>query len=246
MTPRRHITHQAACAWLWITLSLMVWSTLATAEPRAPAATDISDAELEQRLAFIQTRLNRQQPSARYWQYGWTGFYSLSSAGQLLLALDGDDNDEQLYWGVGAVKASGKLAKLLLKPTPAVDSGDSFQALPQANREERLRKLAQGEAMLEANALRADERYTWKRHAMGIAGNLVGGIVIAAFGDSSDALISTLLGLAVGETTIWTEPANARRDLDDYRKQRWTRQAAQRTQWYVLAGPGGATLHVRF
>ena len=190
--------------------------------------------------------MNKQQPGAKYWQYGWTGFYSLSSAGQLLLALDSNDEDDQLYWGVGAVKASGKLAKLLLKPSPAVGSADSFQALPAGNREERLRKLSQGETLLETNAQRAGERFTWKRHAMGIAGNLLGGVVIAAFGDSSDAVISTLLGLAVGETTIWTEPADATRDLEDYRNKRWTRQAAHAGQWRVLASPGGATLHIRF
>jgi hypothetical protein len=219
---------------------------VATAELWVPTATDINDAELEQRLAFIQNRLNKQQPSARYWQYGWTGFYSLSSAGQLVAALDANDKDGQLYWGIGAVKASGKLAKLLLKPSPATDSGDSFQALPASNREERLSKLAHGEALLETNAQRAGERFTWQRHAMGIAGNLVGGLVIAAFGDSSDALLSTLLGLAVGETTIWTEPAQASTDLQDYRKQRWTRQATHGSQWHVQATAGGAALHIRF
>ncbi len=242
----RYVTRHRASIWLSMTLLLAVWPTLAAAELSTPLATEISDAELEQRLAFIQARLNGQQPGASYWQYGWTGFYSLSSAGQLALALDANDNDDQLYWGVGAVKASGKLAKLLLKPSPAVGSGDRFQALPAGNREQRLHKLAQGEALLETNAQRAGERFTWKRHAMGIAGNLVGGLVIAAFGDSSDALISTLLGLAVGETTIWTEPARASRDLDDYRKQRWTRQAAHGSHWHVQATPGGATLHIRF
>jgi hypothetical protein len=218
----------------------------AAAEGRTAADSGISDAELEQRLAFIDARLERLQPAAKTWQYGWTGFYSLSSAGQAIAALESNDKDDQLNYAVGAVKAAGGLAQVLLKPLPTLHSNDRFRALPADNREQRLQKLARGEALLETSAQRAGERFTWRRHAMGIAGNLVGGIVIAAFGDQGDALVSTLVGLAVAEATIWTEPAAAARDLEDYRSGRWSRRAARPGQWRVLASPGGATLQISF
>ncbi len=240
------MTRQWSSVWRPVVLLLVVWPACGAAELSVPPASNLSDAELEQRLTFIETRLNKQQPGAKYWQYGWTGFYSLSSAGQVIAALGSNDNDDQLIYGVGAVKAAGGLAQLLLKPLPAARSGDGFRALPATNREERLHKLARGEALLSSNALRAGERYTWRRHAIGIAGNLLGGVVIATFGDGSDALVSTLVGLAVSEATIWTEPAGAVRDLDDYRNNRWSRQAARAGQWRVLATPGGATLHISF
>jgi hypothetical protein len=211
-----------------------------------PAGPELSDGELDSRLAFIETRLERRQPAAKTWQYGWTGFYALSSAGQLYAALDSNDNDDQLTYTVGAVKAAGGLAQVLLNPLSAAGSGERFRALPAASREERLRKLADGEAMLEANARRAAERYTWKRHAMGIVGNLLGGVVIAAFGEQDDAVTSTLVGLAVSELTIWTEPAAAAEDLEDYRNGRWSAQAARPGEWRVVATPGGAALHIAF
>lgn len=247
MTGTRHDTtgHMASLL-RYITLLLAIGPALAAAEPGTPAMTHISDAELQQRLEFIEARLNRQQPGARYWQYGWSGFYSLSSAGQVVAALDSDDKDDQLNYAVGAVKAAGGLAQLLLKPQPALAGGGEFNALPADTRAQRVQKLAQGEALLETHAQRSAERFTWKRHAMGIAGNLLGGAVIAAFGDSSDALASTLVGLAVSEATIWTEPRQAGRDLEDYRNQRWSGRSAHRTGWQVLPSPGGATLHVRF
>jgi len=45
---------------------------------QAPAQSphDISDSELDQRLKFIETRLDGLNPKASYWQYGWTGFYA--------------------------------------------------------------------------------------------------------------------------------------------------------------------------
>lgn len=240
------MTRRITAPWLPIMLLVAIWPACLSADLLAPPAPDISDTELEQRLAFIETRLQKQQTRAKYWQYGWTGFYSLSSAGQAIAAFDSNDNDDQLSHGVGAAKAAGGLAQLLLKPQPALRNGESFDALPARSREQRLHKLAQGEALLDSHAQRAAERFTWRRHAMGIAGNLLGGAIIAAFGDSSDAVTSTLVGLAVSEATIWTEPAGATRDLDDYRNKKWTGQAARAGQWRVLASPGGATLRISF
>jgi len=219
---------------------------VASAEVGAPLATEISDAELEQRLAFIEARLNSQQRSVKYWRNGWTGFYSLSSSGQAVAALAANDTDGQVYWGVGAVKAAGGLAQILLKPPSALNSGASFRALPAQSREQRLAKLQQGEALLKTNADETGQRYTWRRRAVGTIGNLVGGVVIAAFGETGAAVLSTLLGLGVHEATIWTQPADAARDLKDYRNGRWAGQAARSNRWRVVASPGGATLHIRF
>lgn len=231
---------------LGIALLLAALPPLASAELWPPLATEISDAELEQRLSFIEKRLNSQQRRVRYWRNGWTGFYSLSSSAQAVAALAAGDSDGQVYWGVGAVKAAGGLAQLMLKPPSAIHSGDSFGALPAQSHAQRLAKLQQGEALLQTNADEAGGRYTWKRRAIGTIGNLVGGVVIAAVGENGAAVLSTLLGLGIHEATIWTQPADAAQDLEDYRNERWTGQAAQRRQWYVQATPGGATLHVRF
>ncbi|MGD2075667.1 MAG: hypothetical protein PVG38_12225 [Gammaproteobacteria bacterium] len=232
--------------WAPVLLLLTICPAHAEDEAWIAASREITDTELDQRLAFIETRLNRQQRNADYWRNGWTGFYSLSSAGQSVAAFAANDSDGQVYWGVGAVKAAGGLAQVLLKPLAAVESGHDFRALPARSRDERLAKLRQGETMLRANAAQATERFTWRRRAIGTIGNLVGGVVIAAFGEDGAAVISTLLGLGVHEATIWTQPAGAAQDLEDYRKERWAGQAARPGRWRIAANPAGVTLHVRF
>jgi hypothetical protein len=218
----------------------------ASGNAQGGSAANMDEAELQQRLAFIQSRLNRQQRNARYWRNGWTGFYFLSSAGQTAAGLAADDNDAQLYWAVGAVKAAGGLAQVQLKPLSAAQGGDSFRALPARTREERLAKLKRGEALLQTNAAQASERFTWKRREIGTTANLIGGVVIAAFGETGAALISTLLGIGVHEATIWTQPGDATQDMEDYRKERWASQAMRTGRWRLTASPGGATLQVRF
>jgi hypothetical protein len=226
-----------------IILILLVWSSCTCGQTRA----QISDAELAQRLAFITTRLAALNPNATYWQYGWTGFYTASTAAQALLAVDeDDDNDEETNYIVGAVKSAGALTQMLIKPLPAVRSFERFDAMPAETRTEQLRKLERGEALLQENADRAMGRYEWKRHLIGIGANLLGGAVIAAFGDSSDALTSTLVGIAVSEANIWTEPSRAIKDLEAYRNEVWTQPRVKAGKWHLVPIQGGAAVQINF
>lgn len=200
---------------------------------------DISESELDQRLRFIETRLAGLNPNASYWQYGWTGFYAATALGQAALAIDEDDSDDELGYIVGAVKSTGGLVQMLLKPLPAVTSHDDFQSMASETRAERLLKLEQGEALLQENAIRAQQRYGFKRHAIGIGVNLLGAAVIAAYGDSSDALPSAAIGIAISEANIWTEPSRAATDLDDYRSQFDGAQKTSVRNWHLVPSRGG-------
>jgi hypothetical protein len=60
----------------------IVWAPLSYGQPPTQLPYDISDSELDQRLKFIETRLVVLNPKASYWQYGWTGFYATTAAGQ--------------------------------------------------------------------------------------------------------------------------------------------------------------------
>ena len=54
---------------------------------------------------------------------------------------------------------------------------------------------------------------------------------IYAFGDSKDALISVLSGIAFSEAQIWTQPWRANSDLTDYRNAFPTTIASRQIQW---------------
>lgn len=224
----------------------IVWAPSSYGQTPAKSLHDISDSELNQRLKFIETHLAGLNPNASYWQYGWTGFYAAAAVGQAVLAIDEDDNDDQTNYIVGAVKSTGGLAQMLIKPLPAMKSLDSFQSMPSQTRAERLLKLEQGEALMYENADRARQRYGWKRHVIGIAANLLGGAVIAAYGDSSDAVTSTVVGIAVSEASIWTEPARAVTDLEDYRDNFRNAQRTGTRKWRLVPMRGGVTLNVSF
>ena len=229
-----------------LVVALFVWSPLTCAEPAGRLPGEISNAELEQRLKFIETRLSRLSPDARTWQYGWTGFHAASIVAQGVLAADANDNDDEVNYIVGAVKSTGALAQLLIKPLPAVQSATLFQALPSLSREERLHKLAQGEALLHENAGRAVTRSGWKRHLIGIGANLLGGVVIAAYGDSSDAVTSTLLGIAASEASIWTEPSRAINDLEDYQHNKWLQRKTSAVSWHIVPLARRVEVNFRF
>lgn len=227
-------------------IMLTVWVPSSFAQESTQPSQDMSESELDQRLRFIETRLAGLNPNASYWQYGWTGFYGVSAVGQVALALDEDDSDDELAYYVGAVKSTGGLVQMLLKPLPAVSSHDNFQSLASQTRAERMLKLEQGEAMLQENAIRAQQRFGVKRHAIGIAANLLGGAVIAAYGDSSDALPSAVLGIAISEATIWSEPSRAATDLDDYRSQFDGAQKTSVRNWQLVPSASSLVLNVAF
>jgi len=227
-------------------LVLFAWSPYTCAEQADRLSAEISNAELEQRLKFIETRLARQSPNAQYWQHGWTGFHAASAAAQAVLAVDADDSDDEINYLVGAVKSTGALAQLLIRPLPAVQSATRFQALPSRSHEDRVHKLAQGEALLHENADRAATRSGWRRHLIGIGANLLGGVAIAAFGDSSDAVTSTLLGIAVSETNIWTEPSRAVNDLEDYQNNKWAQRETSEVSWRVVPLARRVEVNIKF
>jgi hypothetical protein len=227
-------------------IMFIVWAPSSYGQPPTQSLHDISDSELNQRLKFIETRLVGLNPNARRWQYGWTGFYAMTAVGQAVLAIDEDDNDSQTSYIVGAVKSAGGLAQMLIKPLPAVKSFGRFQSMPSQTRAERMLKLEQGEALLHENANRVLQRYGWKRHVIGIATNLLGGAVIAAYGDSTDAVTSTVLGIAVSEAGIWTEPARAVTDLDDYRNNFRDAQRTGARNWRLVPMSGGVALRLSF
>jgi hypothetical protein len=231
---------------LIILVATLVWSAQIRAGQSYPVTGEMSNAELDARLNFIETRIASQRPGARYWQYGWTGFHAASAVGQAILAGNADNSDDEINYLVGAAKSSGALAQMMIKPLPEVQGSIQFNQMPSQTREERVAKLARGESLLRVNAERASSRTSWKRHLIGIGANLLGGGIIAAFGDGSDAITSTLIGITVSEVNIWTEPSRAVNDLEDYRNNRWGAGQNSRVNWQIIPAHNRLMVKVKF
>lgn len=229
-----------------ILAAVLAWPPQIHAGQGEPVTGEMDNAELDARLKFIETRIASQRPGAQYWQYGWTGFHAASAAGQALLAVDASDTDDEINYLVGAAKSTGALAQMMIKPLPVVQGSIQFHEMPSRTRDERIAKLARGESLLRVNAERASSRTSWKRHLTGIGANLLGGGIIAAFGDGSDAITSTLIGITVSEINIWTEPSRAVNDLEDYRNTRWAPGQSSRVNWQVIPAHNRLMVKVKF
>jgi hypothetical protein len=132
---------------------------------------------------------------------------------------------------------------MLLKPLPALRGAEPVLS---PSMEEPGDRLEAAEALLRENARRAEERTSWKRHLIGIAANLMGGAAIVAFGDTSDAVVSTLTGIAISEAAIWSQPKRAMNDLEDYENRFQRRHAIDRRNWQISPILAGAVIIVCF
>ena len=217
----------------------------AAAEP-APPVLALPDAELAARLGFLEERLDAARPTALAWQWGWTGFYSASLALNVGYAIEAEDGDDRVRAIVDATKsgvATLQTLTLLRDPLPANVGAQPMRDVPGDDRAARLERLAVGERQLLASAERAETRYSLRRHLLVLGGNLLGGAAILALGDADDALQSTLIGTAIGEAQIWSQPWRAPGDLRDYRA---TFPDARGISWDLRAKGRGVELVFRF
>ncbi|MGB0944526.1 MAG: hypothetical protein ACPGUE_19115 [Marinomonas sp.] len=179
----------------------------------------MSDAEIDERLNYLEQSINDISSPYAYWQYGWSGLYSVSAISNFSTALDEDDHDEEVLAWVSGLKSSAALAKMLLEPVPLLSEPDVSELANETAQEQRalkLYKLKEYEAQLSSTALRSDERYQWQTHATTIGVNLIAAAAIAAWGDSDDALGSAALGIGMGELAIWTQPTKASQKWQAY------------------------------
>jgi hypothetical protein len=206
----------------------------------------LTEEEITRRLRFVEERLDAGRRHASYWQQGWISFYSISALAQGVFAVSEDNKDDRVNNLVGAVKSTGGALDMFLRPLPGRHGADEIRAAEGNRRERMLHKLLQAENLLQRSAQRAEERTSWKRHLTVLGVNLAAGAVIWGFGDQDDAVVSTAVGIAVGEANIWSQPWRAQSDLQDYQKLFSEIPSKIEVRWDVLPIPGGAVLRVSF
>ena len=224
-------------------LILLMCALPAQADQKPP----LSEADMERRMAFIEERLNEGRTHARYWQYGWSGFFAASAAFQGYKAIESDSSDNEVNHAVGAVKSAAGLTLMLLRPIPAAKGAAPLQDMPATTRDQKEARLEAARDMLNTNARRARARKSWTRHLTGIAVNLIGSAVIASIGDTDDAVISGLTGIAINQANIWSQPSRAIDDLADYQKAFPAVSETNDVSWQLtpIAG-GGLGVTIRF
>ena len=210
---------------------------------RSPSS--LSDSELDARLAFLKERLDAGESYTKYWQWGWTGGYSLGIVIGTAQAIDENTNKRRVNDIVTAVKSVIGTSRLLFFPHPGRSGADSMRAISGSSREAKLQRLADGEELLQRVAKRAEQRTSWKSYAGNIALNAAGGAFIFGFGEDDDAAISMGVGVAVGTAQILSAPKRGIQDLEDY-ETRFGMKTASRVDWRIVPTMGGVALQVTF
>lgn len=210
----------------------------------------LSDQALEARLADAIETLDYGETYADVWWYGWTGFYALGAIIQTVAAStnDHDSDGRTADKVVGAVKAAGGVAGQLLRPSTAADGADPVRALPDRNREDRLRRLMIAEDRLRRRARESDQRYSLLRHGLNVGINVTGALIVwQGFDEKTRAWRSAGVGIAVGEVMLWSQPWWGRSDLEAYDQRNHIRiPPPVDVSWHLVPTTGGAALMVRF
>ena len=191
------------------------------AEPLGAISGDLSslsDADVDLRIRFLEERLDAGRRNAQIWQYGFTGGYSLGAVIGVVQASTDSSSDARARAIVTAVKATIGTARLLLAPHPARHGADAMREVTGESREDRIRRLAAGEGLLQEIVDRTESRWSWKRHAANLALNAAGAAVGWPLGDRDDALIGAALGIVVGEIMTFTMPWRSIDDAKAYRQ----------------------------
>jgi hypothetical protein len=212
--------------------------------PTAATPLDLNDDEIEWRIGFIADRLEASRNHATIWHWSWTAVGAGAMAWQIVEAEEDSDTDDRGRAITEASKAFIGLADLYwLRPMRARHGADELESMAQATHSQKLARLRKAEDILERNAARADDRYSWQVHAVNVILNFAGaGAIWATGGGDSEALVSAFAGIAAAELKFWTEPGQPIHDLSDYKKLTGGLTmsiSSAPSEWRLVAIPGG-------
>jgi len=208
-------------------LSALLAVALTTGDARAAGcaaiaggSTSLERIDAGERLRFVRERLRVDARDARIWAWTWAGIYSALTVGNLAL-LAAHDQDQRRDDYLGAAASFVGLAVLLVSPLKVMRDQRWLE-----------RRLARAPAGVDPCALLADAERLLIRdaaaeafgkgplvHAGAFIFNLGLGLVLGAgFGHWNSAAITSLVGIAISEIQIVSQPNGALRTLQRYRR----------------------------
>ncbi len=239
---------QQAAARRWAATTLLAAAALASS---ATAAAEPSDAEVSQRLNFIETRLQRATFSARLWWSAWYYGYVVVTVGEAGVALGTTNRGLRTDSAVGAAFATLGVLGIGVAPFPPRYAAATLDALPAGTPAERRRKLARGERLLGDSAKAEAGGRTWVAHVAGCGVTLASSLVLAlVYKRITSSIVTLVSGVAITEGQIFTRPTAAIDDLRAYQHGAWSGGApvttGTRSSWTLIAQPGGMGISAAF
>jgi hypothetical protein len=215
------------------------------------AYASLSDSDVQQRITFIQSRLEKTEKWAQAWRYGWIGLYGSLSIVQGGLTFADDD----IHWKedmiVGSITAFiGMCGKLIFPFEPAVAPA-KLRLMPDTTPEERIEKLKRAERLFRICAQQEYDGWAWLTHLLNFSINFTAGMVVwLAFERPwTDGITTFATGYAISLLDIFTQPTNAVRDRREYLKKFGvadTASASDEGEFFFALSPMGFSAGIRF
>jgi hypothetical protein len=198
-----------------VAIVTIAFAALLGSAPAAAQPPERADAEVAQRLAFIETRLERATPGATLWWSAWYYGYVAITVGQAGFALAVKDTGLRTDTAVGAAFSSVGVLGLGVFDFPPRHAAADLRALPANTPDERRRKLAKAERLLAACSSAEIAGRSWIPHVAGVALSLTDGLVLAfAYRRLVSGIVAFVSGVAITEAQVFTRPTAA---IDDWR-----------------------------
>lgn len=210
-----------------------------------------SPAENHRRLAFIQTHLHEDARRARVWTGAWGAGYGALALVQFAATAALPDQLPDLY--VGAISSAGALAALLVVPLDVMEDSHALDALALAHPSEvDCDVLAETERLLVHSAENERAGRSLFMHGANIVYNALSLLVLGLVFDRwASGALNALVGIALGEAQILTQPTGAEETLRRYRSGEWdaagaTPRPAWNVQVAVASSRTGLQLRISF
>lgn len=227
--------------------ALIALLALSVAVPgRAQTALDepgLSDAAIEQRLRFLEDRLEGPKTHARVWWYSWLTINAGSMVGLGTAAALTDNDGDRVKNIVKAVTSGIGLSYMLATPLQARLGASPVADMPERTRAQKLAKLRAAEHQLRHNAKRAERRWGLLEHVGNAALNVAAGTATALASKPEEGVDVAVTGFLGGLVFLLTQPSKPAKDWKDY--QNLGRPKTTRVDVFVNPLPGGGSLNVR-
>lgn len=218
---RRRLLVQA----LVLVLTLEALPSTSSAQDPARCIDRLSDAQIEHRLRWIETRFERGKRRARAWYWGWLSFSVVAGAfswTRFALA-DRDDRltrDSQWLSGLGSVALTATMSGMSMTSAFAPQR---LRRMPRDTPEQRRTALVEATRLLRLSARRQRPATRLISHiAPGIWASITGTYLLTRYRDENEDLIVPVgiayaFPLIVAEARIQTQPTRAMRHYEQYR-----------------------------
>lgn len=183
--------------------------THATALAQCPvpgtASSSLQRHSAAERLGYLTRALEADAAASRTWGLAWGAVYGVGTLGQLAaIPLLGPEDQEDFV--VGAASTAVGVGFVILGMPEVVEDAPALAARVAGGGDD-CALVAEAERLLVKDAANELSGVAWHVHALNIAFNLGVGLIIGAgFGHWLSALINFVVGAAIGEGTIFTQP----------------------------------------